>query len=87
MVPGPEMNSWRVIAAHRRLERCWIGDIAGQEPSGRVRAEEFRVTGATSAICWLCLMVPWPTAGLCWPDWIAASWMRCANRQWLTNHL
>lgn len=48
-VPGPEINSIAVLATHTAgSERYWIGDIVGQEPSGRVRAEEF-LASAVSA--------------------------------------
>jgi len=41
--PGPEMNSMDVLVVHLTgAERYWIGDVAGQEPSGRDRAAEFR---------------------------------------------
>lgn len=47
-VPGPEMNSLAVLAAHTAgAERYWIGDIAGQEPSGRVRSAEFEANAAS----------------------------------------
>ena len=47
-VPGPEMNSFSVLVTHLAgSERFWIGDMAGQDDSGRVRAEEFAVTGLT----------------------------------------
>lgn len=55
-VPGPEMNSLAVLVAHTAgSERYWIGDVAGQEPSGRVRSEEFE-TSATSAAALLALL-------------------------------
>ena len=42
-VPEPEMNSFSVLATHLAgSERFWIGDMAG-----RVRSEEFAVTGLT----------------------------------------
>ncbi len=44
--PGPEMNSITVLVTHLTgAERYWIGDVAGQEPSGRDRAAEFRSGG------------------------------------------
>lgn len=44
--PGPEMNTLGVLLAHTfGAERFWIGDVAGQEPSGRVRDSEFRMAG------------------------------------------
>lgn len=43
--PGPEMNSLAVLAAHTAGSiRYWIGDVAGQDPSGRVRQTEFETT-------------------------------------------
>jgi uncharacterized damage-inducible protein DinB len=49
-VPGPEMNSLAVLVAHiAGSERFWVGDMAGQEHSGRVRAEEFAATGLSEA--------------------------------------
>lgn len=48
--PGTGMNTLAVIVAHALgAERYWIGEIAGQEPSGRVREAEFAVTGGTTA--------------------------------------
>jgi uncharacterized damage-inducible protein DinB len=45
-VPGPEMNSIAVLLAHTfGSERYWIGDIAGRDPSGRVREKEFATRG------------------------------------------
>jgi uncharacterized damage-inducible protein DinB len=47
--PGPDMNSIGVLLAHTLgSQRYWIGDIAGQEPSGRVRETEFEVRGLTT---------------------------------------
>ena len=47
-VPGAEMNSFSVLVTHLAVsERFWIGDMAGQDDSGRVRSEEFAVTGLT----------------------------------------
>jgi len=44
--PGEGMNSIAVLATHTAgSEKFWIGDIAMQEPSGRVREAEFTVTG------------------------------------------
>lgn len=44
--PGPEMNTLSVLMAHTLgAERFWIGDIAGEEPSGRVRGDEFITSG------------------------------------------
>ena len=48
--PGPEMNSMMVLVAHTAgAERYWIGDIIGQDPSGRVREQEFEAQGLTEA--------------------------------------
>jgi uncharacterized damage-inducible protein DinB len=48
-LPGPEMNSLAVLTAHTAgAQRYWIGDIVGQEESGRVRDEEFVVEGETA---------------------------------------
>ncbi|UCC54196.1 MAG: DUF664 domain-containing protein [Anaerolineaceae bacterium] len=45
-VPGPGMNSLAVLVVHLTgAERYWIGDVAGQDPSGRVRSAEFEVHG------------------------------------------
>lgn len=47
-VPGPEMNSIAVLVIHLTgSERYWIGDVALEDPSGRVRDEEFKVHGLT----------------------------------------
>ena len=44
--PGPETNSIAVLMVHiAGAERYWIGDVAGQEPSGRNRPAEFETTG------------------------------------------
>ena len=44
--PGPDMNTLSVLLTHTLgAERFWIGDIAGGEPSGRVRSDEFVATG------------------------------------------
>lgn len=44
--PGPDMNSITVLVTHvAGSERYWIGDVAGQAPSGRVRAVEFEARG------------------------------------------
>ena len=49
-VPGPEMNSFNVLVTHLAgSERFWIGEMAGQDESGRVRAEEFMVSGLTES--------------------------------------
>jgi hypothetical protein len=48
--PGPEMNSLAVLVTHLAgAERYWIGDVAGQAPSGRDRASEFLVHGLDRA--------------------------------------
>ena len=48
--PGPDMNSLAVLAAHiAGSERYWIGDIAGNDPSGRVREAEFQTGGLDEA--------------------------------------
>lgn len=45
-VPRPDMNSLCVLIVHLTgAERYWIGDMAGQIPSGRDRAAEFKVSG------------------------------------------
>jgi uncharacterized damage-inducible protein DinB len=45
-VPGRKMNSMAVLVVHVvGAERYWIGDVAGENRSGRVRSEEFRVRG------------------------------------------
>jgi uncharacterized damage-inducible protein DinB len=45
-VPGPGMNSLAVLAIHvAGSSRYWIGDVAGESPSGRNRPAEFHATG------------------------------------------
>jgi uncharacterized damage-inducible protein DinB len=45
-IPRPGMNSLSVQVVHLAgAERYWIGDMAGEDPSGRVREAEFQVTG------------------------------------------
>lgn len=45
-VPGPEMNSLGILVMHTAgAERYWIGDVIGEDPSGRVRETEFQVKG------------------------------------------
>jgi uncharacterized damage-inducible protein DinB len=45
-VPGPDMNSLCVLVMHLAgAERYWIGDVAGEDLSGRVRDDEFRAAG------------------------------------------
>jgi uncharacterized damage-inducible protein DinB len=47
--PAPEMNSFTVIVTHLAgAERYWIGDVAGENPSGRIRAQEFETSGLDS---------------------------------------
>jgi uncharacterized damage-inducible protein DinB len=42
-IPGEEIPSLGVLAAHLAgAERYWIGDVAGQDSSGRDRDDEFR---------------------------------------------
>jgi len=49
-IPGPGMNSLAVLVVHLTgAERYWIGDVAGQDPSGRVRSTEFKIRGWGSA--------------------------------------
>ncbi|MDX1416583.1 MAG: DUF664 domain-containing protein [Candidatus Promineifilaceae bacterium] len=46
--PGAGMNSLQILVVHTAgAERYWIGDVAGQLPSGRVRAQEFATSGWT----------------------------------------
>jgi len=48
--PGPDMNSIAVLAAHTAGSlRYWVGDVVGQEPSGRMRESEFRTAAVTAA--------------------------------------
>jgi len=47
--PGPEMNTITVLVTHLAgAEGYWIGDVAGQVPSGRERAAEFRSSGQSA---------------------------------------
>jgi uncharacterized damage-inducible protein DinB len=47
--PGSDMNSMAVLATHLAgAERYWIGDMVGQDPSGRVRATEFQARDVDS---------------------------------------
>ena len=40
--PAQDMNSVTVVLTHTAgALRYWVGDVAGGQPSGRVRAEEF----------------------------------------------
>jgi uncharacterized damage-inducible protein DinB len=44
--PGSEMNSMGVLITHTAgAERYWIGDVAGEDRSGRVREVEFETRG------------------------------------------
>jgi len=44
--PRLDINSFCVLTVHMTgAERYWIGDVAGEQPSGRVRKEEFRAKG------------------------------------------
>ncbi len=48
-MPGPDINSFCVLIVHLiGAERYWIGDVVGEQPSGRVREEEFRAQGLDS---------------------------------------
>ncbi|HET7088297.1 MAG TPA: DUF664 domain-containing protein [Anaerolineae bacterium] len=48
--PGPDINSLAVLAAHTAGSlRYWIGDVAGQAPSGRERPAEFRTQDVDAA--------------------------------------
>ncbi|HJW84787.1 MAG TPA: DinB family protein [Anaerolineae bacterium] len=48
--PGPQINSIAVLAVHTAgAERYWIGDVIGQDPSGRVREAEFQARGLAAA--------------------------------------
>jgi uncharacterized damage-inducible protein DinB len=47
-VPGDDMNSLCVLVVHTcGTMRYWIGDMGVGDPSGRVRANEFNVSGFT----------------------------------------
>lgn len=49
-VPGSDMNSLCVLVVHTcGAERYWIGDVAAQNPSNRVRADEFKAHGLDEA--------------------------------------
>jgi len=49
--PGPDMNSINVLVTHLAgSERYWIGEIAGQDPSGRVRDIEFEARGQAAEV-------------------------------------
>lgn len=46
--PGPGMNSLAVLVAHTAGSlRYWVGDVAGEDPSGRDRPAEFRTQGVS----------------------------------------
>jgi len=48
--PADDMNSIAVLLTHLTgAERYWVGDIAAQVPSDRVRSAEFEVTNRTKA--------------------------------------
>ncbi|HKZ82371.1 MAG TPA: DUF664 domain-containing protein [Anaerolineae bacterium] len=48
--PGPDISSIAVLAAHTAgALRYWIGDVAGQAPSGRDRSAEFRTQDVDAA--------------------------------------
>jgi hypothetical protein len=48
--PGPEMNSFNVLAVHvAGSERWWIGDLVAGEPSDRVRQSEFETMGLSGS--------------------------------------
>ncbi|MFN2220950.1 MAG: DinB family protein [Candidatus Promineifilaceae bacterium] len=47
--PGPETNSLAVLLTHTAgSERYWIGEVVGEEPAGRERAEEFETLGRSA---------------------------------------
>ena len=47
--PTADMNSINVLVTHLcGAERYWIGDVAAGDPSGRIRDEEFQVSGLTA---------------------------------------
>lgn len=49
--PGPEMNSMAVLVVHTAgAERYWIGDVVGQDPSGRVREQEFATSELSETV-------------------------------------
>lgn len=46
--PLEDIPSISILITHLiGAERYWIGDVAGGEPSGRIREEEFKVQGIT----------------------------------------
>lgn len=49
-MPGPDINSLAVLITHTAgAERYWIGEVAGGDPSARVRSQEFETSGRTAA--------------------------------------
>jgi len=47
---APDMNSFAVLLTHTAgALRYWVGDAAGSQPSGRVRAEEFETRDVDAA--------------------------------------
>jgi uncharacterized damage-inducible protein DinB len=49
--PGPDMNSINALVTHAAgSERYWIGEVAGQDPSGRVRDIEFEARGLAAEV-------------------------------------
>ncbi len=48
--PAAEMNSLAVLLTHTAgALRYWVGDVAGGQPSARVRAQEFETRGLDAA--------------------------------------
>ena len=48
--PADDMNSIAVLLIHSTgAERYWVGDVAAQDPSERVRSAEFEVANLTRA--------------------------------------
>jgi uncharacterized damage-inducible protein DinB len=48
--PGPEMNSFNILAVHvAGSQRWWIGDLVAGEPSDRVRESEFETRGLSES--------------------------------------
>lgn len=48
--PASDMNSITVLLTHTAgALRYWVGDVAGDKPSGRVRAEEFETREVDAA--------------------------------------
>jgi len=49
--PGPHMNSLCALVVHAAAsQRYWIGDVVGQDPSGRNREAEFRAHGMSAVM-------------------------------------